>query len=289
MEKTIPRIELKNERELEKIEEAAKIASSICGELSKEVKPGVSTKKLDQVALSLIRKFSLGGQANRAGKVEPAFLGYRDYPAVICVSLNQEVVHGIPNEKRIIKEGDLVSLDLGIRYEGFYGDIALTIGVGKINNSAKRLIAVAYWALQEAIKEAKVGKRIGDVSSCIQSFVEKNGFSVVQRYSGHGIGRELHEEPSVPCFGQPHTGARLLPGMVLAIETMVNEGGWEVKLLPDRWTAVTSDGSLSAHFEHMVAILETGAKLLTFYPPWAVPDSRWLGPIGHGLPIKRIS
>jgi methionyl aminopeptidase len=246
-------IELKSEWEIARIRQAAKIASEIADRLKEEIKPGMSTKKLDQLAVNLIKEYD----------AKPAFLGYQNYPATICISLNEEVVHGIPNEKKLIKEGDLVSLDLGVCYQGFYGDVAFTVGVGEIKEKAKKLITVAEDALKRAIKETKVGKRIGDISSAIQSYVEDNGFSVVRNYSGHGIGRELHEEPQIPCFGQLHTGARLLAGMVLALETMVNEGTWKVKILPDRWTAVTADGLLSAHFEQMVLVNKNGPEVLT--------------------------
>ncbi len=246
-------IELKGEWEITRIREAARISNEILNQLKEEIRPGISTKKIDQLAVNLVKKY----------KVKPAFLGYRDYPAIICISLNEEVVHGIPNEKKVIKEGDLVSLDLGVCYQGFYGDVAYTVGVGEIKDKAKKLIIVAEEALKRAIKEAKVGKRIGDISAAIQSYVEDNGFSVVRNYSGHGIGRELHEEPQIPCFGEPRTGVRLLSGMVLAIETMVNEGTWQVRILPDHWTVVTADGLLSAHFEQMVLVSESGPEILT--------------------------
>lgn len=246
-------IEIKNEGEVAVIRQAAKIVSEIASQLRKEIKPGVSTRNLDQLATDLIHEHG----------AEPAFLGYQNYPATICISLNEEIVHGIPNRKKIIKESDIVSLDLGVRYQGFYGDIAFTVGVGKIKERAKKLIMVAEESLWRAIGEVKSGNRVGDISAMIQSYVEKNGFSVVRTYSGHGIGRELHEEPAIPCFGQAHTGARLLPGMVLAIETMVNEGTWRVKVLPDRWTAVTADGLPSAHFEHMVLVTNEGNEVLT--------------------------
>lgn len=246
-------IELKSEWELEQIRQAAKIVSQVGLELKREIKPGVNTKKLDQLATDLINNYN----------AEPAFLGYRNYPATICISLNEEVVHGLPQRKKVIKEGDLVSLDLGVRYHGYYGDLAFTIGVGEIKEKEKKLIKVAEEALKRAIKKTVVGNRVGDISAAIQSYVEANGFSAVRNYSGHGIGRELHEEPQIPCFGEPHTGVRLLPGMVLAIETMVNEGTWKVKILPDRWTAVTADGLFSAHFEHMVLVTDGQPEILT--------------------------
>jgi len=247
-------IELKSEWELRRIRQAAEIVSEIAQALKKEIKPGISTKKLDQLAVDLISKYN----------AQPAFLGYQNYPATICISLNEEVVHGLPNEKKVIKEADLVSLDLGVLYQGFYGDIAFTVGVGKIKEKARKLLTVAEEALNRAIKEVKIGKRVGDISRAIQSYVESNGFSVVRNYSGHGIGRDLHEEPQIPCFGESDTGARLLVGMVLALETMVNEGTWPVKILPDCWTTVTADGLLSAHFEHMVLVSKSGPAVLTF-------------------------
>jgi len=249
------RIELKSQKELEQIRETGELVSRIAGELKKEIRPGLSTGKLNIQALELI---------HQAG-AEPAFLGYRDYPASICVSLNEEVVHGIPQAKKIIKPGDILSLDLGVRYQGFYGDLAFTLGIGEISPRAKKLIQVAHRALELAIKETRIGRRIGDISWAIQSYVENNGFSVVHDYCGHGIGRELHKEPAIPCFGKPNSGIRLLPGMVLAIETMVNAGSQEIKILPDGWTAVTVDGSLSAHFEHMVLVTNTEPVVLTYY------------------------
>ncbi len=251
--KSLPIIELKSIREIELLRKAAKIVTQVCEDLKKETKPGVATKKLDTTAYELIHNYG----------AEPAFLGYRSYPATICVSLNHEVVHGIPGEKKILKEGDIVSLDLGVRYQGYYGDIAVTLGMGEIKENAKRIIHVAEEALNQAILQACEGKRLGDISWAIQSNVESNGFSVVRSYSGHGIGRKLHEEPQIPCFGQPGSGPRLLPGMVLAIETMVNEGTHSVKLSDDHWTAVTADGLLSAHFEHMVLITQNEAEVLT--------------------------
>ncbi len=192
----------------------------------------------------------------------PSFKGYRGYPASLCVSVNDQVVHGIPG-KRVLQEGDVVSLDLGAIYRGYQGDAALTVGVGKITRQAQELIDVTREALTVGIRTAQVGARLGDVSWAIQSFVESHGYSVVREYAGHGIGREMHEEPQVPNFGTPGRGMLLQDGMVLALEPMVNVGGWRTRTLDDGWTVCTLDGSLSAHFEHTVAIRASGPEVLT--------------------------
>lgn len=221
--------------------------------LSENLKPGISTKYLDELAFKEIK--SLG--------MKPAFLGYHGFPATTCISLNNELVHGIPSPERIIKEGDIVSIDLGLVHQGFYGDVAATYGVGAISEESRRLLDVTEESLQRAIAEVKPGNRLGDLSWAVQSFVEKAGYSVVRDYVGHGIGRRLHEEPPVMNFGKPHTGIRFVPGMVIAIEPMVNLGGWQVETLGDGWTVVTADGKRCAHFEHMVAVTEDGHEVLT--------------------------
>jgi len=192
----------------------------------------------------------------------PAFKGYRGYPRSLCVSVNEEVVHGIPG-KRKLKEGDIVSLDLGVLMDGYYGDAAITVPVGKVSELAKKLIKVTEEALYRGIEMARPGNRLSDISHAIQTHVEKAGFSVVREFVGHGIGKQLHEEPQVPNFGPPNRGPRLEPGMVLAIEPMVNTGTWEVRILPNGWTVVTADGGLSAHFEHTVAITDNGPEILS--------------------------
>jgi len=192
----------------------------------------------------------------------PAFKGYRGYPRSLCVSVNEEVVHGIPGKRRL-KEGDIVSLDLGVLMDGYYGDAAITVPVGKVSELAKKLIKVTEEALYRGIEMARPGNRLSDISHAIQTHVEKAGFSVVREFVGHGIGKQLHEEPQVPNFGPPNRGPRLEPGMVLAIEPMVNTGTWEVRILPNGWTVVTADGGLSAHFEHTVAITDNGPEILS--------------------------
>lgn len=222
--------------------------------MKREVRPGITTRRLDQLAADLIKGF--GAQA--------AFLDYRGYPANICASVNNEVVHGIPSENRVLQEGDIISLDLGVIYDGFYGDVAVTAPVGRINEKVKNLLQVTEESLNRGIAQAWPGKRLQDISTVIQNYVEGCNYSVVRAFVGHGIGRQMHEEPMVPNFVDPNEPNPLLrAGMVLAIEPMVNMGGWEVKVLKDGWTAVTADGSLSAHFEHMVAITENGPDILT--------------------------
>ncbi len=220
--------------------------------IRKNISAGVTTRELDEFAESFIR--SKGAK--------PAFKGYRGYPSSVCASVNEQVVHGIPSSVKL-KGGDIVSLDIGVYYKGFYGDAALTLPVGKISGKARKLLAVTEESLQVGIKKAVTGNRLSDISFAIQNHVEPEGFSVVKNFVGHGIGRELHEEPQIPNFGKPGQGPELMPGMTLAIEPMVNEGGWEISILNDGWTAVTKDQSLSAHFEHTVAITRNGHDVLT--------------------------
>jgi len=217
------------------------------------VVPGRITKDIDDLAAKLIE------QENAL----PAFKGYRGFPANICVSVNEQVVHGIPSSEKKLKSGDIVSLDFGVCYKGYFADAAVTLPVGKIDSSRKKLIRVTRDSLWQAIKQARPGKYLGDISYAIQRYVESQGFSIVRQFVGHGIGRNLQEEPEVPNFGKPHQGLLLKEGMVLAIEPMVNMGSWEVEILNDNWTVVTKDRSPSAHFEHTVAITRNGPEVLT--------------------------
>jgi methionyl aminopeptidase len=231
---------------------ANQLVAEVLAELAGMALPGVTTADLDQYAETRVR----------AAGAAPAFKGYRGYPATLCASANDEVVHGIPS-KRKLAEGDILSLDMGVLLDGFYGDSAVTVGVGKISDDAAELLRVTEEALQKAIERVRVGGRLSDIGHAIQRWVEAHGFSVVREFVGHGIGSSLHEEPQVPNYGEPGRGPRLVEGMVLAIEPMVNAGRPAVRILPDGWTAVTRDGSLSAHFEHTVAVTAEGPMVLT--------------------------
>ena len=244
---------LKTPAEIEVMAEASRVVAEALEIVRKEVRPGVSTDDLDRIAEEAIR--ARGGT--------PAFKGYRSYPKTLCASVNEQVVHGIPS-KRKLKEGDIIGLDLGAIVGGFYGDSAVTVAVGRIPDATAKLVQVTEEALYLGIKQAIVGNRLTDISHAVQCHVESAGYSVVTEFVGHGIGRQLHEEPQVPNYGKPGQGPRLQPGMVLAIEPMVNMGGSAVRVLEDRWTAVTADGSLSAHFEHTIAIQPSGpARVLS--------------------------
>jgi len=245
-------INLRTKEEIEKLRRSNRLVAQALLKVREAIKPGVRTAELDRIAEETIRK----------GGGRPAFKGYRGYPANLCVSVNEEVVHGIPGPRRL-EEGDIVSLDLGVLMDGYYGDAAITVPVGEVSEEAKKLIEVTEEALHKGIEKARVGNRLYDISHAIQSWVESFGFSVVRDFVGHGIGRQLHEEPQVPNFGPPNQGPRLMVGMVLAIEPMVNAGGWQVKVREDGWTVVTADGSLSAHFEHTIAITEDGPDILS--------------------------
>jgi methionyl aminopeptidase len=249
-------ITLKSAREIEVLRRANVIVAEILEELKKKVAPGVTTLELDSLAEELTYK----------KKALPAFKGYqmagRVYPGSLCVSVNEEIVHGIPGE-RALKEGDVVGLDFGVIYDGFYGDSAFTVGVGQVSEEAARLMRVTEESLYRGIEQLVEGKRLGDLSSVVQKTVEEAGFSVVRAFVGHGIGKRLHEDPPVPNYGEPDRGLRIREGMVLAIEPMVNAGGWDVKMKEDGWTAITADGSLSAHFEHSVAITKNGPYILS--------------------------
>ena len=249
-------ITLKSAREIEVLRRANVIVAEVLEELKKKVAPGVTTLELDSLAEELTYK----------KKALPAFKGYqmagRVYPGSLCVSVNEEIVHGIPGE-RALKEGDVVGLDFGVIYEGFYGDSAFTVGVGRVSEEAARLMRVTEESLYRGIEQLVEGKRLGDLSAAVQRTVEDAGFSVVRAFVGHGIGKRLHEDPPVPNYGEPDRGLRIKEGMVLAIEPMVNAGGWDVRMKEDGWTAVTADGSLSAHFEHSVAITKNGPCVLS--------------------------
>jgi methionyl aminopeptidase len=229
------------------------VVAQVLDELTAAIEPGVTTADLDKLAEDSIR---------RAG-AKPAFKGYRGFPATLCVSVNEEVVHGIPSSKRTVREGDIVSLDLGSVVEGFYGDGAVTVPVGEVSDSLRRLLEVTETALYKGIDAMRVGNRVSDIGHAVQSYVESEGFSVVRDFVGHGIGTALHEDPQVPNYGEPGRGPRLMPGMALAIEPMVNVGQHFVKTLSDSWTVVTMDGSHSAHFERSVAVTENGPWILT--------------------------
>ena len=238
---------LKTLEEIELIAQASKIVAECHKVLIQEVKPGMTTLDLDALTETCIRDFG----------ATPAFKGYRNYPKTLCASVNEQVVHGIPS-KRVLKDGDIIGLDVGAIVEGFYGDGAVTVSVGDVRPPIQQLIQVTKESLSKGLEQARVGKRLSDISSAIQAHVEQYGFSVVRDFVGHGIGRQLHEEPQVPNYGKPGQGPRLKAGMALAIEPMVNMGEAGVKVLNDGWTAVTSDGSLSAHFEHTIAIEPSG-------------------------------
>ena len=243
---------LRSPQEIELMKFAGKILNRIIQKLKSFIAPQRTTQEIDDFAAELIAKEN----------VTAAFKGYRGFPANICISTNEEVVHGIPSKKKI-KLGDVVSLDLGIGYQGYFADAAITVAVGKIKPIIKKLIRVTKESLYKGIKQAQPGKHLGDISYSIQRHVESNGFSVVRQFVGHGIGSNLQEEPEIPNFGQPNEGIVLKAGMVLAIEPMVNVGGWEVEVLDNGWTVVTKDKLPSAHFEHTVAITENGPEILT--------------------------
>ncbi|HHW20538.1 type I methionyl aminopeptidase [Thermodesulfovibrio thiophilus] len=244
---------IKNPEELKKMRKACYIVATILEELKSYIKQDMTTQQIDLFIENLTIK--MGGI--------PAFRGYRGYPASACISINNQVVHGIPSEKVFIRDGDIVSVDVGVLCDGFYGDAAYTYPIGKITEEAERLLKITQEALYKGIEQAKPGKRIGDISHAVQKHVETHGFSVVRAFVGHGIGRSLHEEPQIPNFGKEGVGPKLKKGMTLAIEPMVNAGTYEVMVLADGWTAVTKDGSLSAHFEHTIAITDNEPQILT--------------------------
>ncbi|HOJ35042.1 MAG TPA: type I methionyl aminopeptidase [Clostridiales bacterium] len=246
-------IMLKSRRELEIMREAGRISARALQLAGEVIAPGISTADIDRE----VRKF-----IESQGAV-PSFLGYNGFPAAACISVNNEVIHGIPGKDRIIKEGDLVSVDLGASIDGYHGDNAATFAVGKISPAAQWLMDTTREALYEGLKKAVAGGRIGDIGHAIESYCVSRGYGIVREYTGHGIGRSLHEDPSVPNYGSPGKGTRLLQGMTLAIEPMINEGTGRIKLLGDGWTVVTADGKLSAHFEHTIAITDGECLILT--------------------------
>ncbi len=243
---------LRDRREIEAIRVAAQLVARTLDMLGREIRPGVTTAALDRLAETFIRDH--GGR--------PAFKGYRGFPATICPSVNEEVVHAIPGPRRL-DDGDMIGVDVGVEMNGYYGDSARTFAVGEVSAEVRRLMQVTREALLEGVARARGGNRVGDISHAIQTHVERNGFSIVRALVGHGIGREMHEEPQVPNYGPPDRGPRLMIGQVLAIEPMVNVGGPEVVTQPDGWTVVTKDGSLSAHFEHTVALGPNGPEILS--------------------------
>ncbi len=244
---------LKSLQEIEKIRKACLLVAKVLDSIREMVRPGITTQAMDEFA----ERFILAAGA------KPAFKGYRGYPKTLCTSVNNEVIHGIPSKGTVLKQGDIISIDVGTVIDGFYGDAAITLPVGTIAPEAERLMKITEESLLRGIAQAKTGKRLYDISYAVQSYVESNGYSVVREFVGHGIGRSLHEDPQLPNFGAPGQGPRLQPGMVLAIEPMVNAGGSETVTREDNWTAVTADGSLSAHFEHTIAIMPDGPWILT--------------------------
>jgi methionyl aminopeptidase len=246
-------IVLKSAREIERMRAAGRILAEVKERLRALVRPGVSTSDIDQDVEAFIR--TRGARS--------AFKGYRGYPATVCTSINHEVVHGIPSPKRRLKEGDIIGLDLGCIVDGYYADCAITLAVDRIPPRVQELLDVTRESLDKAIVQCRAGNRVGDISHAVQTHCESHGFGVVRAFVGHGIGKELHEEPQIPNYGEPGRGPLLKAGMVLAIEPMVTMGSWEVQMLPDRWTAVTADGSLAAHFEDTIAITADGPDVLT--------------------------
>lgn len=246
-------IVLKTSRELALMREACRISAGALQVAGEAVRPGISTWEIDKIAYDYIK--SQGA--------EPNFLNLYGFPATACISINDEVIHGIPSKKRILKSGDIVSIDLGAKIGGYNGDNAATFACGEISEEAKRLMDTTRESLYEAIKMAVPGGKIGDIASAVQNYCESRGYSVVREYTGHGIGKELHEDPSVPNYGTAGRGVRLLPGMTIAIEPMINQGTAKIKVLPDGWTVKTQDSKLSAHFEHTVAITKDGPVILT--------------------------
>jgi len=243
---------IKSDREIAIMRQAGRIVATILGELIEQVRPGMKTKELDVIAAR---------ELDRLG-AKPSFKGYRGFPANLCVSVNDEIVHGIPRE-RVLDEGDIVSLDIGAIFKGFQGDAAVTVGLGEISSQAEQLMETTEGALKASIAVAYPGARLGDISAAIQNYAESRGYSVVREYTGHGIGREMHEEPQIPNFGSPGAGPVLKKGMTLALEPMVNAGGWCTRLGNDHWVVLTADGSLSAHFEHTIAITNDEPEVLT--------------------------
>ena len=247
-------IQLKSQREIEIMARGGKILAETVRLMEQSVKPGMTTADLDRIAEDFIRSHP---------GATPSFKGLYNFPASICSSINHEIVHGIPSKKRILNEGDVVSIDVGVQYEGYHTDSATTVAVGRVNEESQRLLSVTREALDAGVAAAKAGNHLGDIGAAIQLVVEEAGFSVVRDLVGHGIGTGFHEEPQVPNYGKPNRGIRLVPGLTIAIEPMVNVGKPGIRTMPDRWTVVTIDGKRSAHFEHTVAITEEGPRILT--------------------------
>jgi len=243
---------IKSEREIAIMRQAGRIVAIVLDILSRQVRPGMKTTELDVIAAREVERLG----------AKPSFKGYRGFPANLCVSVNDEIVHGIPGE-RVLGEGDIVSLDLGVSFMGFQGDAAVTVGVGEIDSQARELMETTGGALKAGIAAAHHGARLGDISAAIQNYAESRGYSVVREYTGHGIGREMHEEPQIPNFGLLGTGPVLKKGMTLALEPMVNVGDWRTRVGDDHWTVLTADGSLSAHFEHTIVITDGEPEMLT--------------------------
>ncbi|MBQ6875375.1 MAG: type I methionyl aminopeptidase [Lachnospiraceae bacterium] len=246
-------VTIKSEREIALMREAGRILAIVHEELKKAVKPGISTKDLDRLCETVIRDYGC----------KPSFLHLYDFPASVCVSVNDEVIHGIPSKKVILREGDIVSLDAGVEYKGYHSDAARTWGVGEISKEAKQLIDVTRESFFEGIKFAKAGNHLYDISKAIQAHAEKFGYGVVRDFVGHGIGQQVHEDPEVPNFAQRRRGMKLMTGMTLAIEPMINQGTYEVEWMDDEWTIVTADGSLSAHYENTVLITDGEPEILS--------------------------
>lgn len=243
---------LRSDEEIGQIRKAGLIVALVFDKLAALARPGIETRELDRIALEeILRNNGI-----------PAFKDYKGYPANICISINEGIVHGIPSERKL-RDGDIVSMDVGVKYGGFFADAAITVGVGTVSETARKLMNVTRESLYRGIANAKPGRRLSDISANIQECVESNGFSVVRSFVGHGIGEKLHEEPEIPNFGKPDKGPRLESGMILAIEPMVNEGSHEIEILDDGWTAVTKDRKLSAHFEHTIAVRNGAAEILT--------------------------
>ena len=246
-------VSLKTARELSLMKDACRISAEALRAAGEAVKPGISTLEIDTIVRQYIEKQG----------ATPSFLGYGGFPASACISVNNVVIHGIPKPTTVLKDGDIVSIDTGACYRGYHGDNAYTFPCGSISAEAQRLLEATRESLYEGIKQATVGNRIGDIGSAVQEYVEARSYSVVRKYVGHGVGAKLHEDPSVPNYGTPGRGVKLLPGMTIAIEPMVNEGTHHTRVLGDKWTVVTVDGRLSAHFEHTIAITPDGPKILT--------------------------
>lgn len=257
-------IVLRSESEIGRMRAANELVSRVLASLEAAVAPGMSTADLDAMAERLVRE----------GGAEPAFKGYRGYPATLCASINEEVVHGIPSPSRVLRDGDIISLDMGVKMGGYFGDSAVTVAVGRVPARTQELLRVTRESLEKAIAQVRVGARLSDVGHAVQAWVEAHGFSIVREFVGHGIGEQLHEEPQIPNYGQPGRGPKLAAGMVLAIEPMVAMGKPETRVLADKWTAVTKDGSLAAHFEHTVAVTAAGPLVLTARPSATLATAR---------------